>query len=223
MTRVLRILATALITAGVVLLLEVGVTLAWQEPLSSLMANLAQRQAAQELEELQVSSRGLARRARQLERHQALDPAAAAALAQRFGRRVRQGHAIGRLRIPDIDLDTVMIEGTGTADLRKGPGHYPETPLPGQRGTVAVAGHRTTYLAPFRHIDKVGQGERAIIEMPYGRFTYRFEKQRIVDPSAVGVVRRVDHDRLVLTACHPLYSSAQRIVVFLRLVKVTAP
>jgi sortase A len=221
--RIVRIAATALITAGVVVLVEAGVTLAWQEPLSSLAATIAQGQASDELEKLESSSNGLAERARRLEDRRGLDAAAAARLAERFRLRLREGHAIGRLKIPSIDQDSVMIEGTSTDDLRKGPGHYPETSLPGQRGTVAVAGHRTTYLAPFHDIDELGKGDRAMIEMPYGLFTYEFEKRRIVNPSQTGVVRPVGHDRLVLTACHPLYSASQRIVVFMRLLAIRAP
>ena len=81
---------------------------------------------------------------------------------------------------------------------------------------MAIAGHRTTYGAPFRHIDELERGDRIVMRMPYGRFTYRVERTRIVDPSEVGVVRDVGHEQLVLTACHPLYSAAQRIVVFAR-------
>ena len=110
-----------------------------------------------------------------------------------------------------------MVEGTGTGDLRRGPGHYPDTPLPGARGTVAVAGHRTTYGAPFRRLDQLGRGDRIEMVMPYGRFTYTVERTRIVPPTATWVTTAPRHDRLVLTACHPLYSAAQRIVVFARL------
>ncbi len=89
--------------------------------------------------------------------------------------------------------------------------------MPGQRGTVAIAGHRTTYGAPFRKVDKLERGDRVILDMTYGRFTYKVEKTRIVKPEQTEVERRVGHDRLILTACHPLYSAAQRIVVFARL------
>jgi len=88
--------------------------------------------------------------------------------------------------------------------------------MPGKGGTVGVAGHRTTYLAPFRKIDKLVRGDRIVLEMPYGEFGYRVEKTRIVSPTATEVKRRVGYERLVLTACHPLYSAAQRIVVFAR-------
>lgn len=215
--RLPRIAATALITAGLVVLLEVGLTLVWLEPISSVQAWSAQRNADAQLGELD----------RSFARHH---PQAATAgrreirrLANGFAARVDTGQPIGRIEIPRIDLNAVMIEGTDTDSLEKGPGHYPETALPGQRGTVGIAGHRTTYLAPFRNIDELGPGDRIVIEMPYGRFAYRFEKQRIVDPSRVGVVRNVNHDRIALTACHPLYSASQRIVVFARLIQADPP
>ena len=123
----------------------------------------------------------------------------------------------GRLRAPAAGLSAVVVEGIAAGDLRRGPGHYPGTPLPGQRGTVAIAGHRTTYGAPFRRLDDLERGDRIELAMPYGRFAYRVEGSRIVAPSATWVTRRVAYDRLVLTACHPLYSAAERIVVFARL------
>jgi sortase A len=85
---------------------------------------------------------------------------------------------------------------------------------------VAIAGHRTTYGAPFRDIDRLDRRDRIAVEMPYGRFTYEVERRRIVKPTAVGVVRGAGYDRLVLSACHPKYSAAKRIVVFARLVGV---
>ena len=87
--------------------------------------------------------------------------------------------------------------------------------------TVAVAGHRTTYLAPFRFINELGPGDRIVVTMPYGRFTYIVQYQRIVQPTATSVVDDVGYDRLVLSACNPLYSAAQRIIVFARMRSVT--
>jgi sortase A len=133
--------------------------------------------------------------------------------------RVRLGHGLALIRIPRLgkSFHYVIIEGVSVADLRKGPGHYPDTPLPGERGTVAIAGHRTTYGAPFRHIDELDPGDRIELRMPYGLFSYRVERTRIVPPTETSVTDRVDHDRLILSACHPLYSAAQRIIVFARL------
>jgi sortase A len=219
MTRVARVVSITLITAGLVVLLDVGLTLAWSEPVSTLRGWLAQRDVAEELDALEER---YARRP-PITVDGEIDPDKVRRLADGLAGRAREGDAIGRMKIPAIDLNIVAVHGTETATLQKGPGHYPETAFPGQRGTVAFAGHRTTYLAPFRKINEIGRGDEVIVEMPYATFTYRFEKQRIVDPSQVGVVRDVGHDRVVLTACHPLYSAAQRIVVFARLVDVDPP
>ena len=128
------------------------------------------------------------------------------------------GHAVAIIRIPKIDVDYVVVEGTDTEALKKGPGHYSDTAYPWQDdGRVGIAGHRTTYGAPFRRLDQLGRGDRIEMLMPYGRFTYTVERTRIVPPTATWVTNRAAHDRLVLTACHPLYSAAQRIVVFARL------
>jgi sortase A len=119
------------------------------------------------------------------------------------------------VRIPSIGADFVLVEGTSTASLRSGPGHYPMTMLPGEGGTVGIAGHRTTYLAPFRHIDELRAGQRIVLDLPYGRFTYAVQGTAIVTPDRAEVLRSAPgKSRLVLTACHPLSSSARRIVVW---------
>ena len=127
------------------------------------------------------------------------------------------GQAIGDIQIPRFDLDAVLIEGTDTASLERGPGHYPDTPFPGQPGTVGIAGHRTTYLAPFRHIDSLVAGDKIMIGMPYGNFVYTVQKHEIVPPTEVSITDPVGYPRLVLTACHPLYSAAERYAIFARL------
>jgi sortase A len=210
-----RIASTALITAGLVILLDVGITLAWSEPVSTLRGWLAQRDAAEELVSLEREFR--------LPAGSGFSGAEMRRLADRLAREAEPGDAIGRLQIAAIDLNIVLIQGTDNSSLKRGPGHFPETVFPGQDGTIGIAGHRTTYLAPFRRIDEIEDGDEIVLEMPYATFTYLFEKQRIVDPTQVGVVRDVDHDRVVLTACHPLYSAAQRIVVFSRLAHVSPP
>jgi sortase A len=218
MTRGLRILSTALITAGLVVLADVGLTLLWQEPVSSVYASIRQNEAEDELDELRSSYPSPA----ELEAIATVEGSAAKAriLARRFEPRVRAREAIGRIVAPRMDLNAVVVEGTDTATLQKGPGHYPETPLPGEGGTTAIAGHRTTYLAPFRHIDRMEKGDEVTLEMPYATFAYRVERTDIVDPGEVDVIRKVDHERLVLTACHPLYSAAERYIVFARLERI---
>jgi sortase A len=216
MARLLHILSVALITAGLVLFVEIGVTLLYEEPLSSIYASVQQGKAEDQLNETEASypnqaaQRAVARiRSRKLR---------VAALARRFTTQVDTGDAIGRLRAPAMDLDAIVIQGTDTASLEKGPGHFPETPFPGEGGTVGIAGHRTTYGAPFRNADSVERGDRIMLEMPYATIVYRVQKTEIVDPSSVGVVKDVGYERLVLTTCHPLYSAAQRLIVFAKAV-----
>ena len=141
-------------------------------------------------------------------------------LARREQRQLRTGDAVGRIELPRIGAGYTIVEGTDEQSLEKGPGHYPATALPGMGLTVAVAGHRTTYLAPFKQINELVAGDRILITMPYGRFTYRVQYQKIVAPTALWVTRDVGYDRLVLSACNPLYSAAQRIIVFARLQSV---
>ncbi|GIK78194.1 MAG: hypothetical protein BroJett022_18840 [Actinomycetes bacterium] len=212
-------MSVALITAGLVILADVAATLIWKEPLSAVYAQVRQSQAAGELDA--VSDEFLA------------DPdvaglaSADATVAQRarrladlFERRLAGGEPIGRIRIPAIDADYVVIQGTEEADLELGPGHYPDTAIPGQGRTVAIAGHRTTYGAPFNRIDRVDVGDPIALEMPYGRFTYEVTSTRIVDPADTGIVRDIGRERLVLTSCHPLYSAAQRYAVFADLKRI---
>jgi sortase A len=213
--RSLRALSTALIVAGAILLADAGLTLLWQEPVSAVYAQIQQGRLSDRLEELERAPLAPAEQ-RALERIP--DPERRLAFrARAFERKLESGDPMGRIVMPAIGVSEVFVEGTGGSDLRNGPGHYPATPLPGERGTVAIAGHRTTYGAPFRRIDQLEGGDRIELRMPYGRFTYRVERTRIVPPTEVSVTDRVAYDRLVLSACHPLYSAAQRIVVFARL------
>lgn len=219
--RLARILSTTLITAGLVVLVDVGATLAWKEPISTLYGTLKQQEAVNQLKQIE----GEFPNAADLRAIAPItdDRAAARILAHRFHRYLKQGEAIGRLRIPRIGLNIVVVQGTTESALQKGPGHYPETPIPGLGGTTGIAGHRTTYLAPFRDIDKLRVGDAITIEMPYADFSYRVEKIKIVDPSDVQIVHEVGHERVVLTACHPIYSAAQRYAVFARLGRVYVP
>jgi sortase A len=217
--RVARILSIALMTAGVVVLLDVGLTLAYREPISSIYGSLQQNAAEGELQDIESSEPVQAdlRATRRV-----VDPTVRAALlARRFAKRAETGEPIGRISAPGMDdLDAVIIQGTDSSSLQKGPGHYPGTAFPGQGRTIGIAGHRTTYLAPFRHIDSMDVGDDITVEMPYATFIYEVEKTDIVDPTQTEVVRNVGYERLVLSACHPLYSADQRYIVFARLTRV---
>ncbi len=211
---------------------DVGLTLAWKEPLSTIYGSIQQGHAREQLDALEgrfptAGDLRVAGDARTLEQR-------AGILADRFADQVETGKGIGRISIPRIDLDEiVVIEGTDTASLQKGPGHYTRSDdaetrkagdgsaYPGQGKTVGIAGHRTTYLAPFRHLDKLRSGDEITLEMPYATFTYELETTKIVSPSEYDVVKNVRYERLVLTACHPLYSAAQRIVAFSKLKSIS--
>ena len=213
--RLLRDVSSVLIISGLLLLLDAGVTLIWQEPVTAVIALIRQGQIDRRLlsyrtapltpadHRVLVSLRTLEQRV--------------AYLARREQRQARTGEALGRIVIPRIGMSFLVIQGTDALSLEKGPGHYPGTAFPGLGRTVAIAGHRTTYLAPFRHIDALRPGDRIVLQMPYGRFTYVVQWHSIVFPSALWVTRDVGYERLVLSACNPLYSAAQRIIVFARL------
>jgi sortase A len=217
MRRVIRPLSTLLVVVGALLLIDAVTTLVWQEPLSAVYSRVEQGRLDDKLSRLEGTEPTAVDR-HVLSRLGTLDRRLAYA-ARVLNGRTNDGDPLGRIRMPSIGVSTVVVAGTGTSDLRLGPGHYPGTPLPGARGTVAIAGHRTTYGAPFRRIDQLGHGDRVELRMPYGTFVYSVEQRRIVPPTATWVTRRVGYDRLILSACHPLYSAAKRIVVFARLVK----
>ncbi|MGH9088267.1 MAG: class E sortase [Acidimicrobiales bacterium] len=123
------------------------------------------------------------------------------------------GQPIGTIDIPNIGLDQVVVEGVAAADLRMGPGHYPGTPLPGQAGNTAVAGHRTTYAHPFYSLDAVVPGDQIILTTPQGVFDYTAVRQQIVAPTDVAVIADTTTPTLTLTTCNPRYSAATRLVV----------
>ena len=135
----------------------------------------------------------------------------------------RSGDAIARLRAPKIGLDKIVVEGVEVDDLRNGPGHYRSTPMPGQSGNAAIAGHRTTYGAPFNRIDELEPGDDILVSTLQGDFTYKVLPQTdgngvvsghlIVRPNDVWVLDDAGDNRLTLTACHPKYSASQRIIV----------
>jgi len=145
------------------------------------------------------------------------------------------GQPIGQITIPRIGADFYMVEGVDLKYLKEGPGHFSGTPLPGQAGNAAVAGHRTTYKAPFNRIDELQPGDKITITTLQGTFTYEVLPQapttpdgppsghRIVSPSAVEILSDKGDNRLTLMACHPKYSAAQRIVVEAKLVGNPAP
>ena len=219
MRRLLRILSVVMITAGCVVLSDAALTLAWKEPVSAIYGQMRQNEAESQLRELQADF--IAGLETEKPVSPQVDPAKRAkALAEAFEKDLETGKAIGRIDIPSANIDYVVVEGTDTSTLKKGPGRYPETALPGQGKTIGIAGHRTTYGAPFHSIDKIDEGDEIIVEMPYATFTYTVEKTEIVAPTEIGIIDDIGRERLVLTACHPLYSAAERYAVFGRLAEI---
>src|SRR5215210_3704321 len=158
-----RLLSLVLIAAGLALLGDGVATLAWREPVTSVYAGVQQGRLEARLEALERADRIAAaqRGARALRR------------AARAARRTAPGEPLGRLRAPAIGVAAVIVQGTAAADLRRAPGHYSDSALPGTGGTVAIAGHRTTYGAQFRRLDDLRRGDRVELAMRYGRFDYR--------------------------------------------------
>ena len=125
------------------------------------------------------------------------------------------GNAVAIIKIPKIDVDFVVVEGTDTESLKKGPGHYTQTAYPWEdSGRVGIAGHRTTYLAPFWSLNELRPGDRIVLATEYGIFNYRVTGTRIIDPSDGSVLAPTRRPTLVLTTCNPRFSAATRLIVF---------
>jgi sortase A len=133
------------------------------------------------------------------------------------------GDATARLRIPKIGIDKVIVEGVGTNTLKEGPGHYPGTPLPGQAGNAAIAGHRTTYGAPFYNLNELEPNDLIYVTTSQGAFQYRVVESLVVRPSDTWVLDPSEDDRLTLTTCHPRLSARQRLIVIAELIGPAAP
>jgi sortase A len=217
-----RRLGNALIALGVCVLLYAGLILAWGDPVTWLWAHWQQRALTSEFHRQQRQF---------IITTPPADTAAAKALVHKdavaFSKSLQEGHAFGRLTIGRIGLSkVVVVQGTTAgveADLSKGPGHYMNTAFPGLGSTVAIAGHRTTYGAWFRHIDEIRDGDFIDLEMPYATFHYKVETHKIVANNDWSIIKPQGYERLVLSACHPIYSASHRYIIFARAISVTLP
>jgi sortase A len=214
----MRVLAVLMIIAGTLALLDAVVTLVWQEPISALYATFRQDHLSGDLSKVEhaaptpVERRTLASLPDQQAR--------IAFLAEQLQRHVADGAAVGRILIPRVGADYVVVDGTDTSDLISGPGIYKETNFPGIGGTTAIAGHRTTYLAPFREINFLKPGNHILLNMPYAHFTYTVIGQRVVWPNDVrAATAQLGYSRLVLSACTPVFTAEKRLLVFARLTR----
>ena len=147
--------------------------------------------------------------------------AAVRAAARRYRAGAPTGGAIGRIVVPRLGLDMILVNGTDSATLKKGPGRDARTFMPGQGELVYIAGHRTTYLAPFAHIDRLRPGDRVTLEMPYATFVYRVSRHAIVDDQDLSVLRSRGREEVALQACHPRFFATQRYVVWASAVRVS--
>lgn len=123
------------------------------------------------------------------------------------------GGAVAILKIPRLGIERTVVEGVSLVDLRKGPGHYPATPLPGELGNAAIAGHRTTYGAPFNRLDELQTGDVILATTLRGTYRYRVTEQQIVRPGQLDVLDPTTDARLTLTTCNPKFSARQRLVI----------
>jgi sortase A len=221
-----RRLGTVLIVGGLLVLAYAAAVLFWRDPVTDLYNRYQQNKLESALErEFEAWDAGpppAVADAGDDEVDTAPRPGVITARdARRFLRGLEQGQAFARIHIPRIGVESIVVHGTRWgADLSRGPGHYERTTVPGLGKTVGIAGHRTTFGAPFRKIDKIKAGDEITLEMPYATFRYRVFQHEIVDEKDWSVIRNRGFDTLMLSACHPLYGSSERWIVYAKLVAV---
>jgi len=215
MRRAARTTGALLITAGVLTLAWAVCVWRWQDPFTALYTHWQQHKLAQMLHaEEQAYTPAAGNGSLAAERRAiALD-------AKRFQREAKVGQPIGRIVIGRIGLNMVVVNGTDHETLKKGPGRDPRSYMPGENRLVYIAGHRTTYLAPFSHIDDIQPGDYIRLEMPYATFVYRTQMHRVVTASDLSVLRSPRHEQLELQACHPRFFATHRYIVYASLVAV---
>jgi sortase A len=218
MRRVARIVGTAMLVAGVLTLAWSIVVWRWQDPFTALYTHWQQQRLTRaydrEISHYQVRVPAAATDSRVAEQ------ALIAREAHRFRRGVRRGQPIGRIVIGRIGLKMMIVNGTDRQSLKRGPGRDLRTFMPGENRLVYIAGHRTTYLAPFSHIDDIEPGDYIRLEVPYATFLYRATGHRIVKATDLSVLRSPQHEQLELQACHPRFFATHRYIVYARLVRV---
>lgn len=213
-----------MIGVGLLGLVWVATVWLWQDPFTALYTRWEQRGLAHQYTQL-LRSRSWERRAvaqKTVDGHPS-KAAIAREIAQEaaaYRRATHPGEAIGRLVIGRLGLHMILVDGTDHNSLTKGPGRDPRSYMPGQHRLVYIAGHRTTYLAPFSHIDAIRNGDYITIQVPYGTFVYRATGHEIVPATDLAMLRSPNHELLRLQACYPRYFATQRYIVDARLVAV---
>lgn len=221
--RTLRLLGTLILVAGVLMLAWVVVVWRWQDPFTAIETYFSQKHLRTAyIERSAVFERTVERKLRLTPTS---DPAAAwrdaRIAADAYGRTLTRGGPVGRLKIGRLGLDMYVVQGTDHESLKKGPGHYIGSTLPAQGGLIYIAGHRTTYLAPFADINDIRVGDYMTLQVPYGTFEYRAVRHYIVSATDLAVLRNTHHEILRLQACHPRFFATNRYIVDADLVAFT--
>lgn len=213
MRRLARIAGTLMIVGGVGALAWALTVWQWQDPFTAVTHELEQRQLARSLE-------------RRLERDPRLAAAGAIdveAAAERWRTSSKRGDAVARLRIPALGVDEIVVNGTDSGSLKRGPGRYLDSAMPGEGELVYIAGHRTTHGAPFSRIDRLRKGDRVFLELPYGTVEYAITGHRIVAATETSVLESKGREQLALQACHPRFFASHRWIAYAKPVRITAP
>ena len=216
--RVLRLIGNAVLLVGLGLLLWTFVVWRWNDPFTSLYTRWQQHQLVAAHESIVARykpNKPIAPTETPAETAETI-----AKLASRLRAGAGPGEPIGRIIVPRLGLNMLMVNGTDTDTLKRGPGRDERTYMPGQGELVYVAGHRTTYLAPFSEIDKMRAGDRVTLAMPYGTFEYAVTGHTIVDASDLSVLKSPSREVVALQACHPRFFASQRYIVWAKLIRV---
>jgi sortase A len=213
MRRFLRAVGTSMVLVGLGVLAWTFVVWRWQDPFTALVTRYEQHQLADAY---------AARLREPAGRRLASDGVRTlAAEARRYRTSLERGDAVGRLSVPRLGLSAYVVNGTDHDTLKKGPGRYLYSFVPGERRLVYIAGHRTTYGAPFSRIDRLTAGDRVVLDVPYATFHYRVVRHVIVAATATEVLRSRKREELVLQACHPRFFATHRYLVYAIPVHVT--
>ncbi len=220
MRQVLRITGAILVGAGALGLGWALLVWQWQDPVTALYTTYQQHRLA-----ASYNSTFDAYRAPSVPVvHHTVDVRAEQRLIAReaaaYRRTLEIGHALGRLRVPRLGLSIIVVVGTDESSLEKGPGWYTGTRLPGEGQLIYIAGHRTTYLAPFANIDALRRGDSVTLELPYGTFVYSVTGHVIVPSDDVSRLRSRGYEQVALQACHPRFFATHRYIAYARPVRV---
>jgi sortase A len=215
-----RWLGTALIASGVLVLAWVVLVWQWQDPFTALYTKWEQRQLRSEYAQRVSEYRRPLVIGHKKKRDLAAYELSIAAAARRYRHSLHEGDPIGRIKVPRLGLNMIFVNGTDTDTLKKGPARDLQSYLPGEGKLIYIAGHRTTYLAPFGSIDKLRPGDLVTLELPYGVFKYRITGHRIVGANDLAVLKSHGREVVALQACHPRFFATHRYIAYARPVSV---